>query len=336
MYVIYLRIISLLIFLLPMLVYANPSSDMLERLALVDTGYDVCMNLGGNNCADNKNILLRGDQPLPDDAPFDFNFAYFRDHVLSYMQTAKSTYQINASLPLSDEDLKNYRIVVINLLYDFKANGGDAEFTELENEFKNSGAVPSLQIPEQHKIYGLDSAFRPDHYAFMWWPIQLSSIEETDPEFISLSLNWPAKQGTPVHDFKPDVYKPLNFPSLISGKNFFGVNEYEAASLHTLLASIPQDGHPLLIYYHCVAGKDRTGATSVAYFMTYGGYPFIPHTATKQNRQHRSQPLSLDQALIATTIPEHPADEFAEKLARAYCKTLGKNPDDCEKHKASL
>jgi hypothetical protein len=84
-------------------------------------------------------------------------------------------YEINASLPASDEDLKNYRIVIINLLYDFKANGSHDELTDLENEFKNSGAVSNLQIPEQHKIYGLDSAFRSDHYAFMWWPIQLSS-----------------------------------------------------------------------------------------------------------------------------------------------------------------
>jgi hypothetical protein len=102
-----------------------------------------------------------------------------------------------------------------------------------------------------------------------------------------------------------------------------------------LLAPVPQDGHPLLIYYHCVAGRDRTGATSMAYFMTYGGYPFVAHVSAKQNRQQRSQPLSFDEALIATTIPELPANEFAEKLGRAYCKTLGKT-DDCKKHNASL
>jgi hypothetical protein len=200
---------------------------------------------------------------------------------------------------------------------------------DLQNEFKNSGAVTSLQIPEQHRIYGLDTAFRPDHYAFEWWPVQLSYLEMSDREFLPLSLNWPSTHGTPPHAFKPDVYRPMNFPALITGKDIFGDKEQNEKSLHDLLLTMPADGHPLLIYYHCVAGKDRTGATSMGYLMTYGGYPLFKLTEATKTKAVRSQPMSYAAAKVATTIPEHPANPFSLKLATAYCISLGRKPADC-------
>jgi hypothetical protein len=325
----FIRITQIVILLLLTTVANAHPSDMLERIALVDTGYDLCLQTGGNNCAVNKNLLFRGDQPLPDDAPFDFEFDYFHARALNYLEKAQTIYQINAPLPHTLADLKNYRILIINLLYDFSAAGSPIELQDLENEFKNSGAVTSLQLPEQHHVYGLESAFRPDHYAFAWWPVQLSYHGVDAPDFISLSLNWPAKIGTPAHTFKPDVYLPLNFPALITGNKVFGEEAPDQKSLRELLTTIPQDGHPLLIYYHCVAGKDRTGAVSTSYFMTYGGYPFIAPDLSKHIRALRSQPLSLKQALAATTIPEHPANIYSERLDRAYCLFLGGNSDEC-------
>jgi hypothetical protein len=158
----------------------------------------------------------------------------------------------------------------------------------------------------------------------------VSSIDDASPDFISSSLNWPGKQGTPVHSFKPDIYKPLNFPALIGFTPLYEVQKSNEKSLHDLLMNIPQDGHPLLIYYHCVAGKDRTGAVSMAYFMTYGGYPFIAHDAIKKIGKTRSQPLSFDEALTATTIPGHAANEYSVKLSKAYCLFLGRNRNDCQ------
>jgi hypothetical protein len=51
------KIISILmILLLPVIGYANSNSDMLDRQALVDTGYDVCMTASGNNCKAKKPV----------------------------------------------------------------------------------------------------------------------------------------------------------------------------------------------------------------------------------------------------------------------------------------
>jgi hypothetical protein len=308
---------------------AHPD-DMLERIALVDTGYDLCLQTGGKNCSANKNLLFRGDQPIPDDAPFDFEFGFFQERALNALATADTHYEIHAPLPASLAELKNYRIVIINLLYDFKSEGSPVELADLENEFINSGVVTSLQIPEQHHLYGLDSAFRPDQYAFEWWPVELSSVDVDSPEFVSLSLNWPAKQKTPPHAFKPDVYRPLNFPALISGSTAFEESNPNQKSLGELLMTLPDDGHPLLIYYHCVAGKDRTGAVSTSYFMTYGGYPFILTPLGKHPRERRRQPLLFPQAFAAATIPLHPANPYSAKLGSAYCLFLGKSKEECD------
>src|SRR3990167_1318210 len=201
------------------------SSAMLDRIALLDTGYDACLADGGMKCEENKNLLFRGDQPLPDDPPFYFDFNYFRENIFSYIQQFKQAYDTEARLPIVFDDLKNYRIVVINLLYDFYANGSQSELNELQYEFKHSGIVNTLQIPEQHKMYGLKKSFYSDQYAFEWWPVTLAN-----------HINWPDKQGTPPHTFKPDVYKVLNLTFLITGKNFYGdIENDDALSLRTLL-----------------------------------------------------------------------------------------------------
>jgi hypothetical protein len=305
------------------------SNDIIERLALVDTGYDACVQSGGTQCAQNKNLLFRGDQPLPDDPPYDFPFDFMQTTALKNIQSNQNYYQINAPLPANLSELKNYRIVVINLLYDFYSDGSQDELTDLQNEFKDSGAVKNLQVPDQHRMYGLDSPFRTDHYAFEWWPVELSIFDMQDPQFMTRSLNWPAPNGTPIHTFKPDVYSPMNLPMLITGINKFNEPEPNAKSLHDLLMTIPDDGHPLLIYYHCVAGKDRTGAVTMGYFMTYGGYPLLQNTFKNKAKPARSQPLSYADAQKATTFIGHPANEYSMKLASAYCIMIGRDPLDC-------
>lgn len=71
--------------------------------------------------------------------------------------------------------------------------------------------------------------------------------------------------------------------------------------LYHLLLSPPTDGHPLLIFYHCVIGKDRTGLVTMSYFMKNGGYGNIVPQLSLHTRLHRNQPLSFQQALQATT-----------------------------------
>lgn len=305
---------------------ATPDADP-ENIAIVDTGYDACIQSGKTNCEDNKNLLIRGGEPIPDVAPFDFQFATFREHLTSYLDKFKQTYQTRAILPTSIADLLNYRIVVINLLYDFNAGGSQSELTELENEFYHSGQTDHLAIPEQHKLYGLDESFDKSKYAFEWWPVTFANLEVTDPQFVYLNMNWPGKSGTPSHAFAPRDYKLLDFPYFITGIPYADDVESNSMDLRSLLTMMPTDGHPLLILYHCVAGKDRTGAVSAAYFMKFGGYPYLSQEIPNA-RAYRSGPVSLREALQYTKT-DRPANPGSRKLSKAFCLMLNKPLNEC-------
>lgn len=300
-----------------------------EHVALVDTGYDQCILSGGTQCEQNKNLLMRGGIPIPDDAPYIFSFEEFRASIFDYLKDFKNTFSTRAALPESIDDLKNYRIVDIDLIYDFNQQGGNYEYFELVNEFKDSGNVSTLQLPEQHKMYGLNTPFDPAQFAFEWWPVTFAELADTDPQFIPMSINWPGIKGTPPHQFEPREYKFLDFPYLITSIPLSGVSETaEAKDLVTLLKTIPQDGHPLLIYYHCIAGKDRTGAVSISYFMKHGGYPYFT-TVSAGQKHFREAPTNLALALKYTTLPDRHPWFDAVALAKAYCLTLGKGYENC-------
>lgn len=323
-------VLSLSAILLSQMSYAtdsNQNENYFSRAALVDTGYDACQLSGGNACENNKNLLFRGEQPLEDNT-FRYDPDLFREVIFDYLQTFKQVYATKASLPQSLDELKQYRIVIVNLLYDAHDNGSDAEYGELTHEFLYSGAVSTPQIPEQHKIYGLDLAFNPNQFAFEWWPVAFT--EQNNPKDITLNLNWPDKDivSVPRSD---QVYKKLDFPYLVTGIPFGSNQEDQAMDLHTLLKYIPDDGHPLLIFYHCVAGKDRTGATTLGYLMKHGGYANVSPQNKLMIYQHRNPPLSFSSALQAVTQYNYPRPrEGALVLAQAYCYSLGKATNECE------
>jgi hypothetical protein len=299
-----------------------------EHVALVDTGYDLCMLSGGQKCENNKNLLFRGGMPLPDGVPMAFDFDQFRTNLFAYLTDFKNTFETRAPLPISADDLKNYRIVDIDLIYDYNQAGGEYESGELQDEFKESGQVSTLQIPEQHKMYGLDLEFDPKKYAFEWWPVTFAELPENDPNFIAMNVNWPSKMGTPSHTFLPKEYKFLDMPYLVSGIPLDGDEEPDAKDLVTLLKTIPADGHPFLIYYHCIAGKDRTGAVSAAYMMKNGGYPYF--TTVQDGHKHfREGPVSLSLAFKYTTLPDRYPWIGSMKLSKAYCLTLDKGAPNC-------
>lgn len=310
---------------LPLYSYATDP----EHVALVDTGYDQCVLSGGDHCENNKNLLFRGALPLPDDPPLIFNFKHFRENMMEYLTHFNQVFSTRATLPKTVEDLKNYRIVDIDLIYDYNQQGDKYESDELQYEFKDSGQVAEPQLPDQHKMYGLEAPFDENKYAFEWWPVTFAQVEEDDPQFVPMQVNWPSKMGTPPHSFEPQVYQLLDLPYLITGIAYAGDEEPDAKDLATLLKTIPQDGHPLLIYYHCIAGKDRTGAVSASYFMKHGGYPYYT-TVSATQKNYRSAPVNLAQAIKYTTLPDREPQHWSKEVSKGYCLTLDKGPGGCD------
>jgi hypothetical protein len=319
--------INLLVFS-PALNFAQSPSHAPQRASLVDTGYDACLQSNGDNCESNRNLLIRGDQPLDNKNNYSYNPDQLRNLVFSYVQKFKQSYNTKASLPDSVKDLSNYRIVIINLLYDWTDHGSDAEFIELTNEFKYSHAMSPYQMPEQHKMYGLDAEFNPQQYAFAWWPITLLGKKS-----VADNLNWPNQDKVPVPR-SDQFYKPMNFPYLITGVPYQEHWEDGVIDLPTLLKMQPADGHPLLIFYHCVAGKDRTGAVTMAYFMKHGGYAnVIMPDSSSTVMMTRNPPLSYTKAFLATTSKNYPRPkEQSLVLSQVYCTTLGKQKNDCDRN----
>lgn len=323
---------NLLLFLcmLPIVSQAQPeASPSPSRAALVDTGYDACIMTSAFRCENNKNLLFRGNQPLDDTENYLYDPDVLRQKVFSYLQEFKQAYDTDAVLPNSLAELNNYRIVVINLLYDYENHGTDDEYNELTYEFKHSGSINTLQVPEQHKMYNLTSPFNANQYAFEWWPITLKG--ETNPQGIPTNVNWPNKEVFQVPRSN-QFYKPMDLPYLVTGIPYPGFHEEsDSKDLLSLLLTQPNDGHPLLIFYHCVAGVDRTGAVTLSYFMKHGGYANISNHNTL-SKLSRNKPLSFAQALKALTNANYPgAKEEAMLSAQAYCLTLGKADDACSR-----
>lgn len=287
-----------------------------HNVVIVDTGYDACKQQQGQHCEYNKNILVRGSQPGLQDK---FDLITFRQQILQAMTEFNKTYHTQATLPLTSQDLQNYRIVIINLLYGYggEDNGKNKELSGLMKEFQFSGVADQSGIPEQHKIYGLTVPFHPDIYAFEWWPITLQKANFFAPRYTVATINWPDKNPTPEHNYLPQIYKPMDLPYLLTGQFYANYNkENEAMSIPELLNTAPIDHHPLLIFYHCVAGKDRTGVVTMAYYMTYGGYP-TPHTDTTTPPVRRSQ-MSRKQALQSSKVGNETANGRAQRLAKCY------------------
>jgi len=296
------------------------------RAALVDTGYDICVQNAGKNCDSNQNLLFRGNFPLDMDNDYQYSPDAFRNKIFSYLEDFRQVYATKATLPNTIDELKNYRIVMVNLLYDATEHGNETEFAMLTNEFKYSEVARPSSVPLQHKIYNLRSPFNPDSYAFEWWPLTLLGDENHDG--IPGAINWPLHATVPVPNADQN-YLPMDIPYLVTGVAYGDDVETEAADMRTLLAAQPEDGHPLLIFFHCYAGKDRTGAAALSYYMANGGYANVSnnnHEATMT----RSGPLTLQQALAALTHDNYPDPaEQGIYAAKAYCQYSGRPDADC-------
>jgi len=296
------------------------------RAALVDTGYDACEQNGGDHCQINRNLLFRGNVPLDVANNYRFDPEAFRAKIFNYLQTFKQVYATSAKLPEKLDDLKNYRIVMVNLLYDGTEHGNAFEYALLTNEFKYSGAVNILQMPQQHKIYNLQSPFNPDSFAFEWWPVTM--LGKDNHNGIPGAINWPEHDTVPVPNSEQN-YLPMDVPYLVTGTAYADDVEQDAIDLRTLLTTQPKDGHPLLIFYHCYAGMDRTGAVTLSYLMSHGGYANVSD-ANHESPLTRSAPLSFQAALAATTNAKYPGpDDEALLAAKAYCDYSGKPAGEC-------
>ncbi len=298
-----------------------------NRAALVDTGYDVCAQTNGQHCENNKNLLFRGNVPLDLDNNYQYDANAFRKKIFSYLQDFQQVYTTNAHLPKSAEELKNYRIVMINLLYDETEHGDEREYAELTAEFKYSGATASSPLPIQHKIYNLQANFNPDSFAFEWWPLTMLGTDNHNG--IPGAINWPQHETVPIP--RSDLnYVPMDLPYLVTGTAYGDDMETEAMDLRTLLADQPQDGHPLLIFFHCMAGIDRTGATTMSYLMANGGYANVSDN-NRDGLLTRSEPLTYAQALAALINNHYPdPDEQATMAAQAFCEYSGRPANECE------
>ncbi len=299
-------------------------ADNPGNMIVVDTGYDLCMQQQGAQCEKNKNILIRGSQPL--NQQNQFNREDFQQKTLSAINDFHQRYESKAAMPVSLDELKNYRIVMVSLLYGYvpTSGGKKKEGIELQQEFALSGVSANQAIPDQHRAYGLSAPFETTQYAFEWWPVTLLDRGLFDPAYTVATLNWPDKESVPMHDYLPAHYLPMDLPFLVQNQLYSkkGMEPVSAISLPNLLKSIPADGHPLLIYYHCVAGKDRTGVVSMAYYMSQGGYPFFAGTPAK--KMTRSKPMKLNQAKEAALSLSGKANGRAQQLAKMYSKYLDK------------
>lgn len=298
-----------------------------SRASLVDTGYDICMQNGGKNCVNNKNLMFRGNVPLDVDNNYKYDPDFFRGRIFAYIQEFRQAYHTNAKLPDSLEDLKNYRIVMVNLLYDATEQGKQLEYDELAKEFQYSGIKSRSAFPLQHKIYNLTAPFNPDSYAFEWWPLTLLGDDNHDG--IPGAINWPQHEIVPVPNTDQN-YLPMDLPYLVSGTVYGDDIETEAADLRSLLAAQPEDGHPLLIFFHCFAGRDRTATAALAYLMANGGYANISDS-NQETAMTRSGPLNFRDAMAALTHSSYPdPDDAAIQAAKAYCEYSGRPQAECE------
>lgn len=298
-----------------------------EQVVLVDTGYDLCLQTKGSLCTQNHNLLFRGAEPL-DQKMRHFNRVAFDASIWQAIQVFEEHHKTSAILPASAQALANYRIVMINLVNGYSALqlGREAERQELTQEFQDSGQGQGL--PLQHHLYGLQTPWQFSTYAFEWWPLTLPKRGLFAPRISPDLLNWPNQLGTPPHDYLPAEYLPMDFPYLIGGQAFSAQEvERGAASIVGLLQTLPKDGHPLLIFYHCIAGEDRTGAVTMAYYLQYGGYSARIEGLQKTPR---SPPLRLQAALEATMMPHLMPNSRARIVAQMYCAFLGRAKADCQ------
>ena len=316
-------ILCLILFCVNRQLYAN-NINQNHQIALVDTGYDAC-HLNGKNpslCSFNHNLLFRGALPFEPTPGGGFNYDIFINNIWSYLTLFKRNYHGDNKLPGSLSDLKKYRIVVVSLLYSLNAIDNQTEKQSVITEFQYiNGGNPTL--PKQHHIYHLNTPYDPKKYAFEWWPINLrdkgaGSIFDTPNTILNTPLGLELSKG----------YLPMSFKNLIDGTPLDNsMPGQHGMGLVTLLKYIPRDGHPLLIFYHCQAGKDRTGAVTMSYYMKYGGYSYAgmqDGIDFPMTQPLRKPPMSFRDALKAAILFNNVLNSRAKKLARTYCVTVNR------------
>jgi hypothetical protein len=297
-----------------------------HQIALVDTGYDAC-NFNGKNhsCELNQNLLFRGELPLQSPSPKKWggNYDVFINNIWSYLTLFKRRYHGDNKLPNNITDLKKYRIVIVSLLYGLNAIDNQNEKQSVIGEFQyiNTG---SPVLPKQHHIYNLNTPYDAKQYAFEWWPINLR-----DKGVFSIFDSPNTILNSPVTLQSSKGYLPMNFMNFIDGEPLDNAMPNQSSmALTTLLKYIPRDGHPLLIFYHCRAGKDRTGAVTMSYYMKYGGYPHVGikyGIDSPMTQILRKPPMTYRDALQTAVLFNNEPNSRAKKLARTYCLAINRS-----------
>lgn len=256
--------------------YADQKTD---RIALIDTGYDLCHQLGLEQCSQNKNLLLRSANPH-----FDKNTSSkdnFRRDLLNSINNLSKSLTPETYIPKTLAELENYRIVLINLTF---SKEHEHEKDAFYHEYNSATSFQiSLQIPKKQHIYNLSIPFDKNQFAFIWSPME---------------LKYPT-----IDDFE---------------KKSLLVSEIEITTLNlvkNLLLQKSHDKHPLLIVYHCIAGKDRTGMLTMGYYQTYGGY-----SPSKRKAPYRIKKMNFHDSYIETASIGVTPNTKAQMNAYLFCK----------------
>ena len=196
---------------------------------------------------DQDNLLFRGNFPLVDNGGA-YAFGYLA------LQAQFQQLLDNAAFSLSD-----YHLIVAMILDDsgeylsFAAevsSFNDASDTPLDPmTLSHEQTYPGYQIPGWNPttLYGrtvTDEYEAPHTGSLVWWPIEACGGSPCNQTFLGPGNN--------------------------QSYNFMGLIDF----VHTTLQGAPMSGKPVLIYFHCISGVDRTGATAMGYAMNYLGLTF--------------------------------------------------------------
>lgn len=206
---------------------------------------------------DQENLLFRGTVPLVDnDGACIFGYLALQARFQKILD--------NPAFRLDD-----FHLIVVMILDDtgeydaFAAEVGsfnDASGTPLDPMvLSHDQTYPGYQIPGWNPttLYGrtvTDENGAEHAGALVWWPIEACGGSACNRTFLGPGNN--------------------------QSYNFIGLIDF----IHTTLQGAPMNGKPVLIYFHCISGVDRTGATAIGYAMNYLGLTYSEaETQAKNN-----------------------------------------------------
>ena len=207
---------------------------------------------------DQENLLFRGNVPLVDNNGT-YAFGYRALEAQFKKQLEKPAFS-----------LSDYHLIVVMILDDtgeylsFASEAGsfnDASDTPLDPmALSHDQTYPGYQIPGWNPttLYGrtvTDENGAKHPGSLVWWPIEACGASPCNRTFLG----------------------PGNNQSF----NFMGLIDF----VHTTLQGAPISGKPVLIYFHCISGADRTGATAIGYAINYLGLSYDDAKTDAKNDQ---------------------------------------------------